>query len=319
METTTEKELIGAFERRGERRSDRRKAILLGGAALAGLAFSSKFARAATTVTDADILNFALNLEYLEAQFYTLATAGIFIDDASLAISIDSSDGMVKGGTVVTKAGTKVAGTALPFTKVTFTTQVLRDYATETATEEQNHVKFLQAGIKSEGGVAVAMPNLDLFNSFNALAVAAGIGASFDPFDGTENSFLLGAYIFEDVGVTAYSGAAPLITDKTHNLGYAASILAVEAYHAGSIRTRIYAAGTGPQGISQKISTARASASASVAINPQGTRTTSEWAPTAAAPPLLWTPIRTRSPSLAPRLRYSPSQAVLPQRTERKH
>jgi hypothetical protein len=221
-----------------EHASNRRNAILLGGAALAGALFASK--AHAATITDADILNFALNLEYLEAQYYTIATTGMTLEQVGVMTSGGNGSA---GGTVTVKAGAKVP----------FVTPFLQDFANEVAMDEQNHVNFLRGAL---GSSAVAQPNIDLLNSFNALAQASGLASSFDPF-ANETNFLLGAFIFEDVGVTAYQGAAGLISSKTY-LDKAVGIHNVEAYHAASIRTRIYAAGPMVQSISQTIAATRA-------------------------------------------------------------
>ena len=208
--------------------------LAVGGAALASLAFTPK--AEAATVSDTDILNFALNLEYLEAQFYSLAVNGVTIDQGPQQIPLaPNASTLGPAGTVTTKT---------PFAAVPFTDSLIKAYAAETATEEGKHVLFLQ---KTLGPLAVSMPSIDLVNSFNTLAVAAKLPIStFDPFGpnaggaiSADASFLLGAYIFEDTGVSAYHGAAPLITGKTTYLPPAIGIHAVEAYHAGLVRFSI--------------------------------------------------------------------------------
>ena len=168
---------------------------------------------------DADILNFALNLEYLEAEFYLRAATGSGLS----ATNSGSSSGTVTGGA-----------------KITGLNSAQQNILNEIAYDEQQHVLFLRSAL---GSSAVSKPNIDLTASFNALANAAGIASTFNPF-ADFNSFLVGAFIFEDVGVTAYNGAAPLLSTAGIAAGYlaaAAGILAVEAYHAAYIRTTLTA------------------------------------------------------------------------------
>src|ERR1700744_6344001 len=116
----------------------RRRLLALGGAALAGMAVSSIAKAQSTTLTDADYLNFALNLEYLEANFYTLASSGQTIDQMGISIS-----GTGTQGTVAVKSGGPMA------CQVPFTNSLVKSYAGEIATEERNHVTFLRGALGS--------------------------------------------------------------------------------------------------------------------------------------------------------------------------
>ena len=182
---------------------------------------------------DVKIANFALNLEYLEAAFY-LAAVGRLSELKAIGGSAE----------IILPAG--ITGN----TSIAFTSDAVKQYAQEIAQDELNHVKFLRSVL---GASAVNRPVIDVGPAFAAAATATArnakvIGANatltpaFNPYL-NDLFFLHGAFIFEDVGVTAYKGAARLIVDDKANgiLENAAGILAVEAYHAGEIRTLLYA------------------------------------------------------------------------------
>jgi hypothetical protein len=204
-----------------------------GAAAFGATALDHSSAQAQQANLDVAILEFALNLEYLEAEFYLRAATGSGLSPSL----IGPNPGMVTGGE-----------------EVHFTSPLVKAYAQEIADEEMKHVEFLRAALTALTGSVIGRPALNLSSSFTSLANLAGLGSDFNAY-GNDLSFLLAAYVFEDVGVTAYHGAAPLISNKAI-LDKAAGILAVEAYHAGLIRTVLFANGATSE--TQAISNLRA-------------------------------------------------------------
>lgn len=201
----------------------------LGGAALLGAGRTGWAASAPPAhsgpppATDAEVFNFALNFEYLGAEFYLHA-----IGRPGLSAEFTGGGGPVEVPSV----------TAVPFenTAIDFLARRL-------AEDEFEHTRFLRE-LLGEG--AIPEPAIDLETSWTSIWVAAGLiqpGETFDPF-ADETSFLLGAYVLEDVCVTAVAGAIPVLTSQI-DVAYAAGLLGTEGYHAGAIRSRLAEIGQG--------------------------------------------------------------------------
>ncbi len=190
--------------------------------------------------SDINILNFALNLEYLKATYFTFGTTGSDITAEGVSIS-----GLGRPGSVLIKSGAQVP----------FADSNIQQYTSEMAADDRAHVEYLRSVL---GFFAVTRPTLDLELNFNTLARDAGIittGETFDPF-ADDISFLLGAFYIVDVAVTFYRGVLPLVIDRTI-LSALAGFLGDEASHAGVIRAKLFEVGTTAQTEAQDLSALR--------------------------------------------------------------
>lgn len=124
---------------------------------------------------DIDVLNYALTLEYLEAEFYRQGNGA----------------GLLQG--------------------------IEAEYLSQVGADENVHVYSIKNVIQTLGATPVDPPCVD-----------------FGPAFGSRESFLETAFVFENLGVQAYLGAAGFITDKSI-LQAAAGIYGVEARHAAVI------------------------------------------------------------------------------------
>jgi len=179
-------------------------------AGVSALSMAGLSSAEAQTTTEVEVLKFALNLEYLESEFYTYAVYGFGIEKFGFGITgAANGSNPAEGGT--TTGGQKV-----------YFNHVSPAAAAEIGTDERNHVALLRSALGSQ---VIARPNINL----NAL----GYGLD------SEDNFLRLGRIFEDIGVSAYAGAAGLLTTPSI-ITTAARILAVEAEHVGCLRTQIF-------------------------------------------------------------------------------
>ena len=165
------------------------------------------------TTTEVEVLKFALNLEYLESEFYTYALFGEGIELFGIGVTGEANGSNPTSG-MVTSGGKKVSFTN-PNQVLTY------EIVEQIGRDERAHVTLLRSALGSQ---VIAKPNINL----NAL------GFGFD----SQDDFLRLSRIFEDIGVSAYGGAAGLLSTPAI-ITTAARILATEAQHVASIRTQL--------------------------------------------------------------------------------
>ena len=169
-----------------------------GAAMLAGAALIATTLNAQTgTVTDLDVLNYALTLENLEANFYTEGLRQFSSSDfarGAFSANLGNPNGVF---------GDSVTGDVY-------------GYLLLIRSHEQTHVRTLMRTIQSLGG----RPKPACTYKF--------------PYNNVDEFLAIGK-VLEDTGVSAYAGAAKLIKEP-RLLTAAATIATVEARHASYLR-----------------------------------------------------------------------------------
>jgi len=198
---TTDRNLL-EFDRSLQHLNRRGFMAAFASAAVAATALGTRSAAAQTTAaspTVVDVLNFALNLEYLEANFYAIAATGTGLSAADMGTGAVAPIGTP--GKLPLDAATLALAQAL-------------------AQDERNHVELLRTAITSLGGTPIPQP---LINYAAQGAVT------------TQAQFLIAARQFTALGNSAYAGSAQLLVSNASVLTTAAQILGAEGQHAGAL------------------------------------------------------------------------------------
>jgi hypothetical protein len=192
------------------------RASLVAGAAAIGVSGKNAFGQAAPALSDADLLNFVLNNEYLVAEFYLRALYGQGLSNADTSGSGTPGPERANGN------------------QVRFRNPFLYFIARQLAFDELAHVRALRTTIPELGGTPVARPTIDLDGAWQAFASGAGLNRAFRPLE-SETDFLLASFYFEENDVAALRGVLALLQSGTVRDAITGA-LGTEGYHGGFLR-----------------------------------------------------------------------------------
>ncbi|XP_028105236.1 desiccation-related protein PCC13-62-like [Camellia sinensis] len=167
--------------------------------------------------SDIDLLEFPLNLEYLEAEFFLWGSLGYGLD--SIAPNL-------------TMGGPPPVGTTKarldPFTK---------DVILQFAFQEVGHLRAIKNTVR---GFPRPLLNLsaEAFGNVMNSAFGRALKPAFDPY-ANELNFLLASYVIPYVGLTGYVGANPKLQSPISKR-LVAGLLAVESGQDAVIRGLLY-------------------------------------------------------------------------------
>jgi len=171
--------------------------VAAGAGMMSGCSTSNSVAVTTASTAQIDMLNFALNVKYLQATFYSFIAKG-----TDLTGSAVTNSGPITGGTA-----------ALTFTGVN--AQQITDMVNEIYYDEKNHVSTLMSllGISAVFRPAINLGGFGTITATNALSIAR---------------------LLEDVGVTAYAGIIGSLSSSDITL--LGQIMGADSVHAGILR-----------------------------------------------------------------------------------
>ncbi|KAK7332660.1 hypothetical protein VNO80_29415 [Phaseolus coccineus] len=174
-------------------------------------------ARASAPKSDVDLLEFPLNLEYLEAEFFLYGALGYGLDK----VAPDLAEG---GDPPIGAKSAKLD-------------RLFKDVILQFGLQEVGHLRAIKSTVKG-----FPRPQLDLSSSSFAKIMDQAIGRNLTPpFDPYANSinYLLASYVIPYVGLTGYVGANPMLQNATSRK-LVAGLLGVESGQDAVIRAFLY-------------------------------------------------------------------------------